>query len=518
MRKQNVALTGFLLLTLVMVIFLTWGITYGLQHGPRMDEPPVGAGAGATGGANAIGELMAGNRANRSAKEKELPKENAAPAPSPDSLRNPEDDAPDSDGLDTEQPAPQSPTDGATLVDPITLEQGFIILVNDKVKKSSASDPIYFASNVTGWNPGDNAFKMTPQSDMKWRIHLTKPKSKANPNEPIEFKFARGSWDCCEVNADLSDKGNRTLPKIDISKLKEGEVPTIEFEVERWADERPNSKSSGDAPAAVTIGTLKRLQVQGGVGNAKGQTRDLLVWLPPGYDDAKNASVKYPVLYMHDGQNVFSKPATAPGEWQMDETAGRLIEEGKIRPLIVVGIPHSGSTRTAEYLPPVTTEEIVQGLTPQGEGHVEWLTREVMPRVERTFRVATGPENTGVGGSSLGGLISLYAGSKHPEKFGLVLAESPSLRFGKDEFGKTFFTNVKKWPSKVYLAVGTAEAGAGNRASDECAEAVRAFDALLSSGGVRDARKKFITEEGAAHNEAAWAKRLPTALEFLYGQ
>lgn len=113
--------------------------------------------------------------------------------------------------------------------------------------------------------------------------------------------------------------------------------------------------------------------------------------------------------------------------------------------------------------------EQTPGLPPQGDAHLAWLRSEVMPRVERAFHVKTGPTNTGIGGSSLGGLISLYAGAKFPDTFGLVLAESPSLRFGKNEFGKTLFANITVWPTKVYLAVGTAEAGAGNRASDDYA-------------------------------------------------
>jgi enterochelin esterase-like enzyme len=201
----------------------------------------------------------------------------------------------------------------------------------------------------------------------------------------------------------------------------------------------------------------------------------------------------------------------------MDETCGRLIAAGKIRPLIVVGIPHSGTTRTAEYLPPVTKEEVVVGLTPQGDAHLAWLLNEVMPRVERSFRVATGPENTGIGGSSLGGLISLYAGAKHPERFGFVLAESPSLRFGKNEFGLKLFADVPVWPAKVYLAVGTAEAGAGNAASVDYAAAVTALDAVLTERGLNATRKKFILEDGAAHTEDAWAKRLPVAMQFLFG-
>lgn len=502
MRRQNVWLTAFLIAPLALMVAVCWGIYAGLRYGAPMEAPPIGAGAGSTGGVNAIGELLAGHKANYAATQ-----------------RREGDDQPTAQtrarggGGDAGPPA---------LVDPATLEQGFILIVTDKAKRANAGDPIYFASNVTGWNPGDGAYKLSPQSDMRWRIQLTKPKSKANPNEPVEFKFARGAWDKCEVAADLADIGNRQLPKVDVSRLKGDELPTIELSVEHWADERPGAESKaagGPRPVLVSAGTLRRVQVQGAVGAAKGQDRDLLVWLPPGYDDPTNADKKYPVLYMHDGQNLFDKPATAPSEWRMDETSADLIAKAKIRPLIIVGIPHSGETRTAEYLPPVTDSEVLPGLKPQGEAHVEWLMREVMPRVERTFRVATGAENTGIGGSSLGGLISLYAGSRHPEVFGLVLAESPSLRMGKHEYWKALFGSVGAWPSKVYLGVGTTEAGsapANAEANALYADAVKGLDALLVDKGMDDARLKFVIEADAVHSEDAWAKRLPGALEFLF--
>ena len=510
MRRQNVWLTAFLIAPLALMVAVCWGIYAGLRFGAPMGAPPIGAGAGSTGGVNAIGELLAGHKANYAAGQRQ-----GAGA----QLAGPELAPPKGAGGGAEP--------GAGLTDPAALEQGFILIVTDKAKKANAGDPIYFASNVTGWNPGDGAYQLTPQSDMRWRIHLIKPKSRANAGEPVEFKFARGTWDKCEVAADFADIGNRQLPKVDVAALKPGEIPTVELAVEHWADERPGAEakaSAGTRTVQVGAGTLRRLQVQGAVGAAKGQSRDLLVWLPPGYDDAKNAGVEYPVLYMHDGQNLFDKPATAPGEWRMDETAGDLNATGKIRPLIIVGIPHSGETRTAEYMPPVTDADVLPGLKPQGAAHVEWLLREVMPRVQRTFRVATGPASTGVGGSSLGGLIALYAGSQHPDVFGLVLAESPSLRFGKHEYWRGLFEPVTTWPARVYLGVGTTEAGSAPSNVDAnalYADAVKGLDALLESkglvGGGSTPRKMFVLDPGAVHNEDAWAKRLPAAMAFLFG-
>ena len=126
-----------------------------------------------------------------------------------------------------------------------------LLAVEDKAKLAGQASPIYLAGSMNGWNPGDANFKLTAQSDMLWRIQLPQPKN----GEPIEFKFARGTWDKCEVTADLSDMGNHTLPKIDVSKLKAGEIPTIEFEVLHWADERPNAKPTGEAPATVSVGS-----------------------------------------------------------------------------------------------------------------------------------------------------------------------------------------------------------------------------------------------------------------------
>lgn len=442
-----------------------------------MDEPPVGAGAGETGGANAIGNVLAGRPADYDRKAEEAAKEAGQPR----------------------------------MVQPETLEQGFILIVQDKSGRATLESPIYLAGTINNWNPGDPSLRLTPQSDMRWRIEVPRPAL-----APMEFKFTRGTWALEELNADLSAPSNRKLAPIDISKLGPGEKPRIELAVERWGDERPGYQSPGAQAAALKVtGTLRKLPVQGGAGGMAGQTRDLLVWLPPGYEDARNAAKTYPVLYLHDGQNLFDKPATAPGEWGVDETATDLIGKGEMRPVIIVGIPHSGDGRIREYLPAAALDNV----KPEGEEHIAWLIHEVMPRVERAFRVATGPENTGIGGSSLGAAIALEAATRYPDRFGLLLAESLPLRTGKAEAWEAWIAKMNQWPRRVYLGVGGQETGpeADKAARNQAyVDGVKALDQKMAAAGLGADRRLLLIDAQATHTESAWAKRLPQALRFLY--
>lgn len=474
--KKKIWLTVFLISPAIVVALLLYVIAAMSGKPKLMDSPPVGAGAGETGGANAIGNMLAGHKADFSRKDEAAEKAGQ----------------------------PQ-------LVEPESLAQGFILIVQDKSGRAKAESPIYLAGNINNWNDADPAYKLTAQSDMRWRIEIPKPAV-----APLEFKFTRGSWKLEELNADLSTPGNRTLPKVDISKLAPGEKPKIELVVERWADEKPDyqTPTAADAPLKVT-GDLRKLQVQGGAGGMAGQSRDLLVWLPPGYDDPRNADKKYPVLYLHDAQNLFSKPNAAPTEWGVDETATDLITQGEMQSIIIVGIPHAGDGRIREYLPVAA----LPNTKPEADEHVAWLMHEVMPRVERAFRVKTGPESTGVGGSSLGAAVSLYAATKYPDRFGLVLAESLPLRTGKAEAWDQWIASIKAWPRRVYLGVGGQETGpepAKAAVNKAYADATRDLDKRMSAAGLGADRRLMLIDEQATHTESAWAKRLPQALRFLY--
>ena len=241
-------------------------------------------------------------------------------------------------------------------------------------------------------------------------------------------------------------------------------------------------------------------------------TRQLRVWLPPGYDDS--GATRYPVLYLNDGQNLFD-PATAFGgvHWRAGETAERLIGERKIPPLLIVGIDNWGRKRVREYLPYRSFDPPV--LAPRGTRYPDFLRREVMPLIESHYAVAKGPEHTGLGGSSLGGLIALYTQLAAPGVFGRLLIESPSLFVARRRILRESWRS-RDWPLRVYLGVGTRETG--NPQKDErVVQDVRELERILRAAGLDDSRLKVRIEKDASHSEAAWAARFPEALEFLFG-
>ncbi len=243
--------------------------------------------------------------------------------------------------------------------------------------------------------------------------------------------------------------------------------------------------------------------------------RFLRVWLPPGYDDPANANRRYPVLYLNDGQNLFEAALSFTGvEWQVDETSDRLIREGVIPPMIIVGIDNSGADRLREYMPYRSVQPM--RLRVQGSRYPDFLINEVMRFIGRSYRVATGAENTGLGGSSLGALIALYTAAVRPNIIGRLLLESPSLWASNRQIIRQS-RKVKSWPERVFLATGTAEAGRPDR-DQSMVDDVRELAAILRRAGVDETRLRFVIDDGAAHHEAAWAKRFPDALAFLFGK
>lgn len=243
-------------------------------------------------------------------------------------------------------------------------------------------------------------------------------------------------------------------------------------------------------------------------------TRFLRVWLPPGYDDQENSAKRYPILYLNDGQNLFESATSFTGvEWQVDETAERLIQDGQVPPMIIVGIDNAGKDRFREYMPHRSLSPMM--LRVQGSRYPNFLIKEVMPFIARNYRVASGPDNTGLGGSSLGALISLYTAAVHPGWFGRLLVESPSLWASNRQIIKDSRT-VKQWPERIFLATGTAEAGREDR-NRSVVDDVCEFAGILRRRGLDDRRLKLVIDEGAAHHESSWARRFPQAMLFLFG-
>ena len=280
----------------------------------------------------------------------------------------------------------------------------------------------------------------------------------------------------------------------------------------------PSSAAQASAEKEHTVlGVLEIVPFQSKIFH---NTRMLRVWLPANYGSPRNAHRSYPVLYMQDAQNLFDDATSNAGEWHVDETVDHLVGSFKIPPMIVVGIDHAGEKRSSEYLPYPDPNHKQFG-TPdekdvRGKDYATFLLTEVMPFVEKKYRVSRGAMNTGIGGSSYGGVASLYTVLQHPGIFGHVLIESPVLGVGDGKLLEDA-EQAKQLPQRMFVAIGTSE----TKDPDYNAQLVKNVEELqtiLRKKGMGPDRLKVVVEEGAVHNEGAWSHRLPQALIFLYGR
>jgi len=251
-------------------------------------------------------------------------------------------------------------------------------------------------------------------------------------------------------------------------------------------------------------------------------TRTIRVLLPPRYDSKPNK--RYPVLYLNDGQNLFDVRLSqfSSKEWKVDETFGELVKNRKIKPLIIVGIDNAGKReRPNEYLPFADKYLSPPLPNPQGSRYPDFLTEEILPFIEKRYRVKKGPKNTGLGGSSYGALITLYTILKKPNVFGRVLLESPSFYVSEAQILKDA-GNIKRLPKKVYLGVGTNEEARKNcRPGDLSHEAVQdvlKLKIILLRKRLKKRNLKVLIEDCAIHDEDSYGRRFPEALRFLYGR
>lgn len=243
--------------------------------------------------------------------------------------------------------------------------------------------------------------------------------------------------------------------------------------------------------------------------------RFLRVWLPPAYDEPVNADRQYPVLYLNDGQNLFEGSTSFNGvEWQVDESADRLVREDVVPPMIIVGIDNAARERIREYMPHRSLHPII--LRVHGTRYPSFLFKEVIPFVSRHYRVASGAENIGLGGSSLGALIALYTAAVRPGAIGRLLLESPSLWASNRQLVRQS-RGVKRWPQRIFLATGTAEAGRKDK-DQSMVDDVRELAGIFRRTGLDESRLRLVIDEGASHHESAWARRFPDALAFLFGE
>ena len=318
----------------------------------------------------------------------------------------------------------------------------------------------------------------------------------------LEFKATLGTWRGVEKNADGADRPNRRLV---VSPGMKAEV-----RVESWA-------GGGRALIVSTLtGTIrthddfpsKRL----------GNRRRIVVYLPPGYDDAKDT--RYPVLYLQDGRNVFDSGTAAFGvEWQADESAERLIRGGAVRPVILVAVD-STPTRIDEYTPQADAKRKLGG--GKGDDYAAFLLDELKPFIDKTYRTRTGAADTGVVGSSLGGLLALHVAVKHPDRVGLCAALSPSLWWADEaelkaiEADRSLAARLKG--SRIWFDMGSEEGSRHGEASSPEPARTRRLAASLGAAGLAEGRDfRYLEVPGGRHDERAWGARFDQVLIFLIG-
>jgi predicted alpha/beta superfamily hydrolase len=242
-----------------------------------------------------------------------------------------------------------------------------------------------------------------------------------------------------------------------------------------------------------------------------GRTSEIVVYLPPslspggpGWTDGR----RYPTLYFNDGQNVFDERTANAGEWHADETLEMLAGEGI--EAIAVAVPNSAA-RLEEYSPWRSSNPWDAGrgeIGGRGEIYLEWLVGSVMPLVDRSFPTSTEREATGIVGSSMGGLISLYALMFEPRAFGFAGVMSPSVRWA--DYAAIRMIDEGKLPQgRLYVDMG------GDEWAGMIDDSRRLRDALVGCGWRDGHDLMYVEDHGGGHNESAWSWRLPDALRFL---
>lgn len=366
------------------------------------------------------------------------------------------------------------------LVQLVSLLNAQVVFVVDSFPaKTRTDDTIFMASEFNGWNPHDTRMAFTRQGK---HFVLELPQVK----DTFEYKLSRGSWQKVEVNSDGKDVRNRVcFPGTD----------TVKITVQGWRDmfESVQQKSTVSANVRFLPSTLEMKKLN--------RRRAIRLYLPPNY----NQRLHFPVIYMHDGQNIFDEATSFAGEWRVDEIMDSLYSSRGFA-AIVVAIYNDSKERLNEYSP---WRNDSLGLGGDGDEYAYFVAKELKPFIEKNYRANPEPEFNAIIGSSMGGLISLYIGLKYPDAFGRVGVFSPSLWFSPKVF--EYVSKYKRrTEQKIYLL-------AGGKESESLVEDMKMLEHHLYKAGYmdKDYIKMKIAPDGR-HSEWFWSREFTKALEYLF--
>ena len=353
-----------------------------------------------------------------------------------------------------------------------------------------ANATIYIAGDFNRWNPAAEGYRLSAKDG---RYTITLPDSVRGA---IAFKFTMGSWETVETSSSGGDVANRTIT------VPATGTASYNATVASWKDpKRAAAPREHTARPSVSIINVEFSMPQ------LNRTRRVWIYLPPGYATSKN---RYPVLYMHDGQNVFDAATSYVGEWGVDETLDSLRVRGDSG-VIVVAVDHGGSKRFDEYSP-WKNARYGGG---EGAAYVDFIVQTLKPYIDKTYRTRADAENTAIAGSSMGGLISLYAALKYPNVFSKAGVFSPAVWVAPDiaAFAREQAPVLEKGPRPhLYFVSATAEA----ETAEQLAVSRPLMDALISAGYLPEKDVVVLLKPDGAHSEWFWRREFPAAYRWLF--
>lgn len=339
---------------------------------------------------------------------------------------------------------------------------------------------IHAVGTFNNWNPGDPNTVLAPLGNGQYSITVTPPAGE------VKFKFTRGSWATVEGNANGGYLPDRVLNY-------SGQPTTVELTILSWED-LGGSNSTAAPNVSILSNNFYMPQLN--------RNRRIWLYLPPDYH---TTSKKYPVLYMHDGQNLFDAATSFAGEWEVDESLNTLHQQGD-HGCIVVGIDNGGAERLNEYSPWVNLQYNAGG---QGDDYVEFIASTLKPHIDSTFRTLPGRTTTGIMGSSMGGLISMYAFSERQDVFSRAGIFSPAFWFGGSSPAAHVAANPREGEARVYFLAG------GQEPASVAQNMQVVADAMTTAGFLGDEKFSLVPADGQ-HSEWFWRREFQAAYIWLF--